>query len=87
MFDREKNLRETKNKNKRIYNSMPEDYRVIAGRIILEMRIKQLEREKARVKKAFDRSMTVINKHIRSLENYILRNDRFETGRTKEIEE
>ena len=52
-MDRKKQLKEIKRRNSKAYNAMPESARIIAGRVIGEMRIYQLTREKARMKKAY----------------------------------
>ena len=65
---------------------MPESARIIAGRVIAEMRIQQLIREKNRMKKTYDRNLREINSHIKSLEKFLLKGDRFDDGKERRVE-
>ena len=85
-MDRKKQLKEIKRRNSKAYNAMPESARIIAGRVIGEMRIYQLTREKARMKKAYDRNLREINSHIKSLEKILLKGDRFDDGKERRVE-
>ena len=83
MDDRELKLRELKSRNSQAYNRMPEEARVIAGRVIAETRIQHLYFERERLRKAYDRQMGEITKHIRAVEQFIIKGDRFDDGKPK----
>lgn len=77
---RDKKLKE-KNKNyTRTFNNLPYDVRHIGSMKEWQMRIEHLKEEKARLRKAYRRSLNVVNRRIRSLENWILRDDRQSRG-------
>lgn len=84
MDDRELKLRELKSRNSQAYNRMPEEARVIAGRVIAETRIQHLNFEKERLRKAYERQIGEINKHIRGIEQFLIKGDRFDDGKPKE---
>ena len=85
-MDRKKQLKEIKRRNSKAYNIMPESARIIAGRVITEMRIQQLNMEKARLKKSYNRNLREINSHIKSLEKFLLKGDRFDDGKERRVE-
>ena len=85
--NRQKNLKEIVNRFSRRYNEFPVAFRHIAGMIITEMRVQQLNLEKARLTKTYKRNLRAIDAHIRSLENKLIRGDLFEAGKTLEIED
>ena len=87
MDDRERKLREIKSRNSQAYNRMPETARIIAGRVIAETRIQHLEFEKARLRKAYERQMGEINKHIRGIEKFLEKGDRFDDVKPIEYDE
>lgn len=53
------------------FNALPIEVRKIANMVECEMRINQLEMEKKRLKKSYNRNLEEINDHIKNLERWI----------------
>lgn len=55
------------------YNALPIETRKICGSVITEMRIQQLNMEKARLKRRFNQSIAEIIGHIKNLKESLRR--------------
>ena len=53
------------------FNALPYEIRHIGAMCEAEMRINQLKMEKDRLKRAYERSLSEINGHIKNLEDYL----------------
>ena len=53
------------------FNELPIEVRHIASMVESEMRINQLEAEKLRLKRSYDRNVKEINQHIANLKRWI----------------
>ena len=74
-------------RNSQTYNKLPEVARVIAGRVIAETRKQHLNFEKERLRKAYQRQIAEINKHIEAVDRFLLKGDRFDDGKPKTYKE